>query len=170
MVCAMANVMARREGRSVRRRTDREPRWCECCRTMTAPSSPLVPDAPIDPEMLGEIYGDDTIALAEFLGRFQSFNAADVSALRHAVAALDMAEVVHASHRMKGAAATVGAGALAAVCARIEMAARENQPLATITPEMALLDHELERLDRHVRQLRESYTAIGAKSSTTGQR
>jgi len=115
-------------------------------------------EMPIDPAVLAEVCAGDAAAVRTFLARFQSFNEADAEALKRAVADLDMPEVVHASHRMKGAGRTVGATALANVCETIERAARANEGVSGIAPSMALLDHELERLDRYLRGLHQDAT------------
>jgi signal transduction histidine kinase/HPt (histidine-containing phosphotransfer) domain-containing protein/ActR/RegA family two-component response regulator len=122
------------------------------------PRAPEIPpaiegEAPIDAGVLAEVCAGDAAAVRAFLARFQSFNEADAEALKRAVANLDMPEVMHASHRMKGAGRTVGATALANVCERIERAARADEGFSGIAPSMVQLDHELERLDRYLRSL-----------------
>ncbi len=130
---------------------------------------PTVPDAaeirpakegetPIDPAVLAEVCAGDSAAVRTFLARFQSFNEADAQALKRAVADLDMPEVAHASHRMKGAGRTVGATALANICETIERAARANEGFSGIAASMVLLDNELERLDRYLRSLHQGTT------------
>ena len=56
--------------------------------------------------------------------------------------------VTRASHRIKGASATIGAVELAAVCERLERAGRAGEWKA-VEPDMAAFRHELARLNSY---------------------
>src|SRR5579885_583985 len=78
------------------------------------------PDAPVDRASLAQVSGGDAVMEREILADFRSANDADLEALRAALGRRDLAQVVKAAHRAKGACRTVGAAALAEVCERIE--------------------------------------------------
>jgi signal transduction histidine kinase/DNA-binding response OmpR family regulator len=80
----------------------------------------------LDASVLHEITGGDTNLEREVFRRFLAENIKDVAELQRAVEAHDTLQVTDAAHRIKGASKTIGARALAEVCARIEAAARSN--------------------------------------------
>jgi HPt (histidine-containing phosphotransfer) domain-containing protein len=103
-------------------------------------------DAPLDRTSLALITGGDAAMEREILADFRATNDGDVAALREALARRDLAQVASAAHRVKGACRTVGAGALAAVCERMESAGRRNDWAGAAAEEEALA-RELERLN-----------------------
>ncbi|MGH8746138.1 MAG: PAS domain S-box protein [Burkholderiales bacterium] len=102
--------------------------------------------APIDRSILAAITGGDTAMEREILADFKAANDADMSALRDALAAGDIAQVTRASHRVKGACKMVGAMALAGVCERMEKAGRRNS-WQDVALEQTALERELGRLN-----------------------
>jgi len=106
----------------------------------------------IDARAVGELAPDDPAAQRDILARFRAYNAQDAEALAAAVQAGDMAEITQAAHRIKGAARTVGATQLAAVCERIEQAARRRDRVA-VGLCMGDFRHELDRVQAHIEAL-----------------
>ncbi|MBS0340276.1 MAG: response regulator [Proteobacteria bacterium] len=91
-------------------------------RSAAAPSS-----NPIDEALLSATCAGDASLVAEVLATFQRSCQDDSSALRHAVAADDAAQVTQFAHRMAGAGKMVGALAFASACENIERASRAGQ-------------------------------------------
>jgi two-component system, NarL family, sensor histidine kinase EvgS len=110
---------------------------------------PEVAFAPIMPSALGEISGGNPQLEKEIILSFHRFNAEDVETLGRAVETVDIALVVHACHRMKGASRTVGAMGLAGVCERMESAARAGDWQA-IKADLQGFHREVERLNKYV--------------------
>ena len=114
-------------------------------RATPGPATARAADAPLDHGSLAQISGGDAAMEREILADFRSANDADMAALRAALAARDLAQVVRCAHRVKGACRTVGALALAAVCERMEAAGRRNDWNA-VAAEQAGLEKEFGRL------------------------
>jgi signal transduction histidine kinase/HPt (histidine-containing phosphotransfer) domain-containing protein/FixJ family two-component response regulator len=74
----------------------------------------------LDEAMLAEASGGDATLEREILERYRSYLAADMESLASAVSASQPAEARRLAHRIKGAARTVGAEALAQAAARME--------------------------------------------------
>jgi two-component system sensor histidine kinase/response regulator len=108
-----------------------------------------VPATPIDRKVLGEYSGGDAAAEREILAQFRSHHRADEEALRKALAGRDPQSIVQAAHRMRGAAASIGARGLAAACASIERAARAND-WNLIEAGIGEVDTECRRLLDHI--------------------
>jgi CheY-like chemotaxis protein/HPt (histidine-containing phosphotransfer) domain-containing protein/anti-sigma regulatory factor (Ser/Thr protein kinase) len=81
-------------------------------------------DAPIDRTQLRAIMDGDEALEAEMLAGFRTASVKEAAALRDALSRRDCLAIRHTSHRMKGLARLVAAGALAAVCERLERQAR----------------------------------------------
>jgi signal transduction histidine kinase/CheY-like chemotaxis protein/CHASE3 domain sensor protein/HPt (histidine-containing phosphotransfer) domain-containing protein len=81
-------------------------------------------EAPLSRAALEELTGGDPAMRTEMLVRFMRHQHEDHDALARAIEQVDLEEVVHASHRMKGAARVIGAERLAAACNRVEAAGR----------------------------------------------
>jgi CheY-like chemotaxis protein len=116
-------------------------------------ASPLPAGEAIDPAVLAEICGNDPSRVRDYLSRFRGFYGVDAQALEKAVAILDMQELAHICHRMKGAGRIIGALALAAACESVEREANAQASFARIAPGIAALRFELERLDRRLDEL-----------------
>jgi CheY-like chemotaxis protein len=80
----------------------------------------------LDASVLREITAGDMNLEREVFRHFLAENIKDVAELQRAVETRDTLQVTDAAHRIKGASKTIGASALAEVCARIEAAARSN--------------------------------------------
>ncbi len=106
------------------------------------------PPAPLDRTVLGAISGGDEAAELELLAEFRRVNDVDAAMLEAAVSAHDRKHVTRAAHRMKGAARTVGADALATACERLERASRANDRNAVET-NMEAFHRELNRLNAY---------------------
>ncbi len=87
-----------------------------------------------DRQRLVQAVGEDAAAQARICQSFAIVARQDGDALHAALAAAQPATVMAAAHRLKGAAASVGALALAGLCARLEAAARagDAQALAAL--------------------------------------
>ena len=103
---------------------------------------------PVDRKVLAAISGGDGAADLELLAEFRRVNDEDAVALEVAVDARDRSRVTRAAHRIKGAARTVGADALAAVCERLERASRADDRKA-VEANMEAFHRELERLNAY---------------------
>ncbi len=113
------------------------------------PLDVVLPDSPLDPSVLAAILGGDTTDEREILMDFRRVNDQDAASLKQAVAAREVARIVAASHRIKGACSMVGALGLAGVCAHIERESRANDLLAVAT-HMGAFDHEWVRLNTYL--------------------
>jgi len=91
------------------------------------PANPAEQAPPISLTGLIDLVGNDKAALRALLGRFLSSSRPCFAALSAAVAEGTAADAVRAeAHRLKGAAAMVGATGLAEVCHRLESAGRSG--------------------------------------------
>jgi signal transduction histidine kinase/DNA-binding response OmpR family regulator len=129
-------------------------------REVAWPSAPLPAGdgAPIDAAILDEISDGDADLAREVLARFHLHNDEDVATLLDGVRRVDAQAVVFAAHRIKGSSNTVGATALAEVCARLERSGHANDWTA-IAATMAALEREIARLD--------AYLGSGPKPTTS---
>jgi HPt (histidine-containing phosphotransfer) domain-containing protein/CheY-like chemotaxis protein len=105
--------------------------------------------SPIDAGVLAEISAGDGTLARDILLRFHRYNAEDATLLREAVRKVDVDQVTHASHRIKGASKTVGAVQLATICERLEHACRAND-WETVATHMSHFSHEFERLEEYI--------------------
>jgi two-component system sensor histidine kinase/response regulator len=112
---------------------------------------PIAP-SPFDSAAVGELAPGDPAGQRDILERFRAYNAEDARALVEAVRGDDMALVTQAAHRIKGAARTVGATQLAAVCERIEAAGRRGDRVA-VGFAMGDFEHALDRVQMHLDSL-----------------
>jgi CheY-like chemotaxis protein/HPt (histidine-containing phosphotransfer) domain-containing protein len=122
--------------------------------------------APIDRSVLAQASGGDAELEREMLEQFRRFNAGDVARLAEAREGRDLEGVIHAAHRIKGAARTLGAMRLGAACERIEAAAREGDWEAVAGLRDAL-EAELVRVERYVETA--AAGPSGAASRVTSQ-
>ena len=104
--------------------------------------------SPIDRSVVAQVSGGDAALEREVFAEFTRVNNQDAAVLAGACRARDAARLIQAAHRMKGASRTVGAGALAEVCAQLEAAARAND-WATINANLEPLRREMARLDAY---------------------
>jgi signal transduction histidine kinase/CheY-like chemotaxis protein/HPt (histidine-containing phosphotransfer) domain-containing protein len=82
------------------------------------------PHAPIERDVLKEIAGEDRVLARNLLRDFLLSARRDMHALREALNAEDLAEAAREAHRMKGAAALVGARDVRAAAEAVESALR----------------------------------------------
>lgn len=103
----------------------------------------------IDPSLLDAAVGGDDAVRAEILADFRRANEVDAAALRTAAANVQLAEVALSAHRIKGACLSLGAGALAEACGRIELVARgrDTESLAGL---MVAFERQFARLSEHL--------------------
>ncbi len=107
---------------------------------------------PIDPAVLAEISSGDPVVERDILQRFRVYNSEDATLLMNAILKADIGDVVHASHRIKGASKTIGAMGLAAVCDRLERASRAND-WTGVNSNMSAFSEELDRVNAYVNSL-----------------
>ncbi|HJR12501.1 MAG TPA: ATP-binding protein [Rhodanobacteraceae bacterium] len=88
------------------------------------------PGAPVDRAVLGEIAGHDTTLARNLLNDFLAAIRKDLTGLRAAQAAGDLPEAIRQAHRIKGAAALVGARDVQQAAADAEAAGRANDASA----------------------------------------
>jgi signal transduction histidine kinase/CheY-like chemotaxis protein/HPt (histidine-containing phosphotransfer) domain-containing protein len=84
------------------------------------------PSAPVDRTVLNEIAGHDTTLARNLLHDFLATVRKDLTGLRAAHAAADLPETTRQAHRIKGAAALVGARDVQHAAAEVEAAGRAN--------------------------------------------
>ncbi|MGE5094364.1 MAG: ATP-binding protein [Betaproteobacteria bacterium] len=126
-------------------------RWVPVRQSASAQEEPgAKDDAPIDFAMLHDISGGNEEVARDVLGRFRRYNAEDAQKLREAARDADAEKLTAFSHRIKGSSRTIGANGLAAICERLERAARARD-LQSIAADLAAFDEEIERLDRYIR-------------------
>ena len=111
-----------------------------------------LPASAIDAAAVGELAPGDPAGQRDILAQFRAYNAQDAQALADAVRAGEMAQVTQSAHRIKGAAKTVGATQLAAVCERIEQASRRGDRI-TVGFAMGDFQRELDRVQNHIESL-----------------
>ena len=119
-----------------------------------APLPPLPQDGPvvIDRGALEDLAAGDREMEDQIILRFVEHNNGDARALEAAVANADLARTASAAHRIKGAALTVGAKALAAICADLERAGKGgDQPACHEL--MGKFREELNRLEEYASSL-----------------
>jgi len=109
--------------------------------------------SPIDPAAIAELCGADSLDERRLLERFWSYNGDDADALRVCVAGDDLDGVVQASHRIRGACRTVGAGGLADICEGIERAGRAGDWVG-IRSAMPSFEREIGRIHAHIASMR----------------
>jgi signal transduction histidine kinase/CheY-like chemotaxis protein/HPt (histidine-containing phosphotransfer) domain-containing protein len=88
------------------------------------------PAAPVDRAVLGEIAGHDTTLARNLLNDFLAAVRKDLIGLRAAQAAGDIPEAIRQAHRIKGAAALVGARDVQRAAGETEAAGRANDAAA----------------------------------------
>jgi two-component system, NarL family, sensor histidine kinase EvgS len=110
---------------------------------------PIPADAPVDDEVLARVTGGDSAAERQLLVEFRTTNDSDAAELEHAIDTGDLAQIVRAAHRMKGAGRVVGAGSFAGVCERIEASGRANDA-AAVRAQMDAFRRELTGLNRYL--------------------
>jgi HPt (histidine-containing phosphotransfer) domain-containing protein len=118
------------------------------------PGGGIDADPPIDRVALAEISGGDAGLEQMIFTQFSRANVEDVALAASAFQSRDVSLMSRAAHRMKGAANSIGANALAAVCARLESASLADDWNAVAAEEEAF-HREVARLDAHLEVLRE---------------
>ena len=108
---------------------------------------------PVELATLEEISGGDPALAREMLDRFRRYNEDDTRRLREAWRARSLADVIAACHRIKGAAKTIGALALAGACEDAERGARAAD-WTGIDAAMRHFERELERLEGYIESSR----------------
>lgn len=96
------------------------------------------PSAPVDRSVLNEIAGHDTTLARNLLHDFLAAIRSDLIGLRAAHAAGDLPEAIRQAHRIKGAAALVGARDVQQAAAKVEAAGRAEDAEGTETASRAL--------------------------------
>ena len=106
----------------------------------------------IDRGVLANISGGDRAAETDILSGFLDATAEDMRDMQGAIARGDFTGSKRAAHRVKGAAAMVGAADLARRCAAAESAS-EAEDLGAVKSAAALMADEIERVTRYVASL-----------------
>ena len=104
---------------------------------------------PIDRSVLAEVSGGDARLEREVFAQFRRVNEEDAALLANALSVHDISLVIRAAHRIKGASKTLGATALAQVCARLEAAAGAND-WETVTANLGAFHREMARLNAYL--------------------
>jgi signal transduction histidine kinase/CheY-like chemotaxis protein len=115
-------------------------------------------DVLVDSETLEAITGGNASVLREMLLDFRQVNDADVDALKDQLRKGDLEQVLHMTHRIKGAARTIGAHCLTLSCEALEQATRSGGQQEALE-ELGLLEREVTRLNLHIDQLTTSAAA-----------
>ena len=116
---------------------------------LAAPGAEPAGACPIDPAPLAELSAGDESIVREVFMKFREVNDQDAQMLREAVRGRDLEQVVHASHRIKGAGRTVGATELASASAHIEDAARDGD-WTSVERGMEAFDSALGRVNAYL--------------------
>ena len=98
----------------------------------------------INMKLLEELAGDDRATTVELMASIHAAFGDSIPEMGVALDSGDLAVIKATSHKLKGSAGMVGAGALVAVCHRIETAASAGDaaPMSTLR---ALFEHEAQR-------------------------
>jgi signal transduction histidine kinase/CheY-like chemotaxis protein/HPt (histidine-containing phosphotransfer) domain-containing protein len=89
---------------------------------------PFAPSVPIEHDVLTEIAGNDHVLARNLLRDFLLSSRRDLQAMREALNAGNLADAAREAHRMKGAAALVGAREVRTAADAVESAARARDP------------------------------------------
>ena len=103
----------------------------------------------IDRSVLGEWLAGDDVAINELLAVFRDSIRAEQAKLLDTLAAGDLAEFASAAHRLRGAALSMGARALAEVAGELYAAARAGDA-SGCAGGMAELEAQVERMAAEV--------------------
>ncbi len=107
---------------------------------------------PIDRRVLSTVAGGNPRTEQQIVKMFRQLNDDDVAGLSQAVATGDMASAALTSHRMSGAARTIGALGLAGICEQLEAAGRANDA-DTIRTTMTGFHRELQNVYAYIETL-----------------
>jgi CheY-like chemotaxis protein len=105
--------------------------------------------SPIDAELLAQITGGDPNTALDILKQFLRYNVRDTANLREAFRDRAEAELIIASHRIKGAAGAVGAAHLAEACEEVERNARTGD-WSAVASALRAFDREVDRLVAYI--------------------
>ncbi|MDQ3187049.1 MAG: PAS domain S-box protein, partial [Pseudomonadota bacterium] len=119
---------------------------------ITVPVTPAIPKRPVEAGVLEELVGNDPAVINEFLRDFRTSSARIAADLRAACKAGEAATAGAAAHKLKSSARSVGALALADLCAEMERAGKAGdiQALETLLPRF---ESELSLVDKYIASL-----------------
>jgi CheY-like chemotaxis protein/HPt (histidine-containing phosphotransfer) domain-containing protein len=127
-------------------------RWCRAVPDLPIPQASPIPapdphqdGAGFDRSLLDECCGGHTALIADVLETFLRSTPASLSAIEAAIAAASAGDLQREAHRLKGACQTIGAGELAADCARLLALARQGES-GNAAPALAALRGRWERV------------------------
>ncbi|MES2787367.1 MAG: response regulator [Pseudomonadota bacterium] len=124
-------------------------------KTMTIRSPELIAtpsEGLLDLALLSSIANGDPVARAQIIADFRWHNEEDVSALRRAASLKDYPQIIRSAHRIKGAAAMVGAEFLAQASAELERTAT-SRDTAALEADFEVFEMELLRLNNFLDEL-----------------
>ena len=110
-------------------------------------------DVPIEYSALAELTGGDAKAQREVLSQFMRHGDDDAQSLRIAIASRQTDAIARFAHRIKGAAAAIGAARLTAACAQVEASAKRTDwpgifaGMEEFERDMTDLRHHIARLE-----------------------
>jgi PAS domain S-box-containing protein len=113
-------------------------------------------EPPIDWDGLRDVTGGDEQFGREMVQAFVSRQTGDARRLAAMLSEANLNDIASLAHRLKGAARTVAAPALAALFAQIESGARAGERVSIVSAR-ASLEQEVDRLESYVAQEVESY-------------
>ncbi len=106
-------------------------------------------DVPIEYGALSELTGGDARAQHDVLGQFMHYGDDDAQSLRIAIASRQTEAIARFAHRIKGAAAAIGAARLTAACAQVEASAKRTD-WPGIFAGMEEFERDMTELRRHI--------------------
>ncbi len=112
------------------------------------------PMAAVNPQALAQIVGSDPAVIVEFLQDFLASATKGVTEIRAAFGKRSAEDIAAQAHKLKSAARTVGADALADLCEQLERAGKEAD-WATLDTASARLEPEFAAVERFI----QAYTA-----------
>ncbi|MGZ5232423.1 MAG: ATP-binding protein [Burkholderiales bacterium] len=121
-------------------------------------------DSPVNMHLIAAASGGELGAERDILLEFREANDQDVETLHRAVHDHNPERIAHAAHRMNGASRSIGADALAAVCKRIENAARTHD-LETVKLSISGLQQQLARVNAFIDELCQGTAPVPATGS-----
>ena len=114
---------------------------------------------PVNMGLIAAASGGAPDAERDILLEFREVNDQDVEALHRAIHDHNAARIADTAHRMSGASRSIGADALAAVCKRIENAARAHD-LETVKLSVYDLQQQLARVNAFIDELCQSTPGV----------
>jgi PAS domain S-box-containing protein len=105
--------------------------------------------APIDLSVLKNLVGDEEDVVEDFLEAFGKDILLHAKDFRSAIATKNLTTLASLAHKLKSSARSVGALKLGAVCAELELAAKDGD-IGTVKALIVILEHEFKNVNQYL--------------------